>query len=414
MSKEIVVLGAGIVGVSVAWHLQKEGYHVTLMDRKKPGSETSFGNVGLIQREAIRPYPFPRSISKILKVLPNKEIDIRYRLSEIINKARPLWHYWDNSNPKKYEQISAEYSTLIEKCLDAHDEMIQSSNAETFVSKKGYIEIYQSKTKLEERKREIEEHIQGNGVEYQFLDKEQLAALEPAIQVEMAGGVHWSQVWSAQSPQDIVNTYFEHFLLLGGSFIEGEIKSLNKSTNSWEVEIGQQTLTFEQSVLCLGPWSALWLKKQGVSIPLFFKKGYHLHYTHNEKRKLQHPILVADTGFAIAPMPHGVRLCTGAELSGLKSNSSYDQLKLAEEKARELFLLGKQVEETPWSGARPCLPDMKPIISPSDKQKGLWLAFGHGHQGFTLGPLTGRLIAQMVKGVEPEINLAPFHVNRFY
>ena len=105
MSREILVLGAGMVGVSVAWHLQQRGHQVTLVDRREPGREASFGNAGLIQREAVFPYGFPRDLATLLRVLPNRETDIRYQISGMLNAAGPLFSYWRHSAPARYQQI---------------------------------------------------------------------------------------------------------------------------------------------------------------------------------------------------------------------------------------------------------------------------------------------------------------------
>jgi len=121
----------------------------------------------------------------------------------------------------------------------------------------------------------------------------------------------------------------------------------------------------------------------------------------------------AERGFLLEPMRAGIRLTTGAELADLESPPKYRQLAAAERAARELFPLGKRRDAEPWKGARPCLPDMKPVIGPAPEKPGLWLAFGHGHQGFTLGPATGELLAQMMDGEAPAVDMTPFAVDRF-
>jgi len=108
MARNIIVLGAGMVGVSVAWHLVRRGHDVTLVDRREPGLETSFGNAGIIQREAVRPYAFPRDIGTLLRVVPNRQVDIRYRPTGMMSAAGPLLNYWLNSSGKRYERIVSE------------------------------------------------------------------------------------------------------------------------------------------------------------------------------------------------------------------------------------------------------------------------------------------------------------------
>ncbi|HSP30866.1 MAG TPA: FAD-dependent oxidoreductase, partial [Halomonas sp.] len=133
MARQTVVLGAGMVGVSIAWHLQQRGHDVTLVDRLEPGRETSFGNAGIIQREAVRPYQFPRDVKTLLSVLPNRRVDIRYRPGGMVNAASSLLRYWMNSAPKAYQKIVPEYASLIQLSLKTHGPMIEAAGAEHLV-----------------------------------------------------------------------------------------------------------------------------------------------------------------------------------------------------------------------------------------------------------------------------------------
>src|ERR1700679_2169653 len=118
MQAEVVVLGAGMVGVSIAAHLQKRGKHVVLVDRRQPGEETSYGNGGLVQREAVFPHPFPRAFAELKRIAKNRSVDAYYHLSGLPGLARPLFAYWHNSEPGRYGEITAQWSTLIATCLD--------------------------------------------------------------------------------------------------------------------------------------------------------------------------------------------------------------------------------------------------------------------------------------------------------
>jgi len=161
MARQTVVLGAGMVGVSIAWQLQQRGHQVTLVDRRQPGRETSFGNAGIIQREAVRPYPFPRDMKTILSVLPNKRVDIRYRPAGMINAASPLLSYWHNSSNRLYKKIVPEYASLIQLCLKTHGPMIEAANADHLVRREGWLEIYRTPSKLAQRVKEAEEASTG-------------------------------------------------------------------------------------------------------------------------------------------------------------------------------------------------------------------------------------------------------------
>lgn len=413
MSREILVLGAGMVGVSVAWHLQQRGHQVTLVDRREPGRETSFGNAGLIQREAVRPYAFPRDLSTLLRVLPNREIDIRYQVDGMLKAAHPLLNYWLNSAPRRYRRIVPEYAALIGHALDTHAEMIQAANADELIRKDGYIDVFRTTRALETEIRQAERDAARFGVEYRVLDARALAALEPDLAFDLAGAIQWTQPWSSVSPGGLVAAYANAFKANGGRLVQAELKSLTQQPHGWQAQIEGETLSAEQVVLAMGPWSAQWLATQGVSVPLFVKRGYHMHYGTRDGAELKHWLMDAETGYLLAPMQAGIRLTTGAELAQHASAPRYQQLEAAEAVAREFFPLGERLDPEPWMGGRPCMPDMKPVIGPVRKLPGLWSAFGHGHQGFTLGPATGKLLGQMMDGETPDIDMRPYRMERF-
>jgi D-amino-acid dehydrogenase len=151
----------------------------------------------------------------------------------------------------------------------------------------------------------------------------------------------------------------------------------------------------------------------GYRLSFGIKRGYHMHYQPRSGATLTHPVLDAERGYLITPMARGIRLTTGAELALLDQPKTPDQLEAVEPIARELFPLGARVDGEPWMGQRPCTGDMLPIIGPATRHRDLWFAFGHAHHGFTLGPVTGRLIADLMTGTPPVVDPAPFRIDRF-
>lgn len=413
MSRNIIVLGAGMVGVSVAWHLARRGHDVTLVDRREPGLETSFGNAGIIQREAVRPYAFPRDIGTLLRVLPNREVDIRYRPTGMMSAAGPLLNYWLNSGGERYARIVEEWASLIMRCQDAHAPMIEAAGAEALVRKGGWLELYRTRKALEERLEEARQDCERFGVEYEMLDAEALYAKEPHLAKGLVGAIHWTQPWMVSDPGGLVQAYARSFVEQGGRVMQASVEEVQQVGTGWRVKTSEGALEADQVVVAMGPWSGELLGKLGMNVPLFVKRGYHMHYSAEEGATLNHWVMDAEKGFLLEPMRAGIRLTTGAELADLDSPPKYKQLAAAEKVARKLFPLGKRRDAQPWKGARPCMPDMKPVIGPAPGKEGLWLAFGHGHQGFTLGPATGELLAQMMDGEEPAVAMAPFRVDRF-
>ena len=413
MARQTVVLGAGMVGVSVAWQLQKRGYQVTLVDRRQPGRETSFGNAGIIQREAVRPYPFPRDMKTILSVLPNRRVDIRYRPAGMVNAASPLLSYWHHSSSRLYKKIVPEYASLIQLCLEAHGPMIEASGAEHLVRKEGWLEIYRTQDKLAKRIKEAEEARELYGVEFSVLDRAALIEKEPQLGDKIIGAIHWLDPWTVADPGGLVAAYAASFEAMGGNLVQADITGVTQIDERWRVTTQESTFEADEVVMALGPWAGQWMKPLGYHFPTFVKRGYHMHYATQPGATLNYWLMDAEIGYLLAPMNAGVRLTTGAELDRLESPADEEQLGAAENVARTIFPLGERKDSAAWKGARPCLPDMKPVIGPAPRHPGLWLAFGHGHQGFTLGPATGQLLADMMEQKPTAIDMTPFRADRF-
>ena len=142
-------------------------------------------------------------------------------------------------------------------------------------------------------------------------------------------------------------------------------------------------------------------------------RGYHQHFTVTDKNMLKHSLCDVDKGFVMVAMEQGIRVTTGAEMTLLDAPKNFAQLESVLSYAKQVLPLETAVESEPWAGSRPCIPDMKPIIGPASKHDDLWFAFGHGHQGFTLGPVTGRLIEEMIHNKPLVIDASPFSSERF-
>lgn len=412
MQADVVVLGAGMIGVSAALHLQKRGKHVVLMDRRQPAEEASYGNGGVIHREGVFPYPFPREISEILRVGSNREVAAVYHPSALPALAGPLLRYWWNSDPSRYAAITKQYAPLIATCVDEHRALAEEAGSAHMMRPVGYLRALTSPaalaaevTKAEKAKREF-------GVNSAILDRAALSQVEPHLQGDFAGAVHWVNSFAVNDPQALALSYVDLFRRLGGELVIGDAATLARQSAGWRVTAADgSTVEAPEVIVALGIWSDEITSRFGYAPPMFGKRGYHLHFRPQGNAGLARPV-VTDS-FLLAPMSAGIRLTTGAEFARRDAPPSPVQLRRAEPIARRFLALGEAVETTPWMGIRPCLPDMKPVIGPAPSQPGLWLGFGHAHHGFTLGPITGRILAEMMTGDTPTVDPTPFRADRF-
>lgn len=409
-----IVLGAGIVGVSVALHLAMRGRSVVLVDRRDAGEETSFGNAGLIQREGVMPYPFPRDFRKLLKYSRNTSTDMHYHPADLPGIAPFLLRYWYASRPANYLKIVKTYEPLIAACLDEHGALIERAGAWDLIEKKGWYRLFRTNEGRDDAFREAEWAEREFGVGQAQLTPREMLAREPGLGGVMSGALHWTKPWSIRDPGALVKAYRDLFVRLGGTVVKADAMALRQTETGWHLPVSGAHVEGRDAVVALGPWAGDLTRQFGYRLPLGVKRGYHMHYTQTGGTPLDNCVHDSERGYMLVPMRRGIRLTTGAEFAKRDAGSTPVQLKRAEPSAREIFpALGQRMDAEPWRGARPCTPDMRPIIGPAPNHKGLWFAFGHAHHGMTLGPATGRLVAEMMTGEAPFVDPAPFGVERF-
>lgn len=395
---DCIVLGAGMVGVCTALALQERGQSVILIDRRTPGEETSYGNAGIIQMEAVEPYAFPHDPGEILAAALGLNDKVRWRPTSLHRWAMPLLRYFINSSPSNHRRISTIYSGLIRKARDDHAALIEAAGVQEIVRRDGYRQIHRSSRSFETSLREAERVAQEFGVQFVPETDAELTAAEPNLRRRLSGAIRWTEAWSCSDPGGLVAAYAKLFTVRGGSIVNADARTLARLGSAWRITGSNEAIEAKNVVVALGPWSAELLRRFGYRVPMFFKRGYHQHY---RGRGPDLAMIDVDRGGVIAPMKAGLRVLTGAELTWLDSSPSDRQIRNVTRSARELFELDTPVEPRPWYGNRPCMPGMLPIVGRAPHHPGLWLNFGHGHQGFTLGPTTGQMLGAAIVASEP-------------
>jgi D-amino-acid dehydrogenase len=414
MQTDSIVLGAGIVGVSAAIHLARRGRGVVLIDRRQPGEETSFGNAGLIQREGVHPRAFPRDLGKLLRYGLNQRTDMVYHPTALPGLVPFLARYWWHSEPQRYAAMARSYAPLIARSITEHEDLILASGASDLIVKEGWYQLYRTAKARDQAFGDADLLAEQFGIGREKLDGSQMRALQPGLVADLSGAVHWTDPWSIRDPNALVQAYLRYFEQLGGVFQRGDAMTLSAISNGgWRVETADGSIEAGSAVVAMGPWSGPLTRRLNYRLPLAAKRGYHMHYGQPTATPLRHWILDAEPGYLLAPMASGVRLTTGVEFARPNAPKTPVQLGRAEAIARQLLPIGPRLDAEPWMGARPATPDMLPIIGPAPRHKNLWFAFGHAHHGMTLGPATGRLIAELIGGETPFIDPTAFRAERF-
>ncbi len=311
-SADVAILGAGMVGVSAALHLQARGRDVALIDRHgAAGLETSFGNAGLIERASMFPYLFPRDPKKLALYALNLLPEAHYHLSALPGVAPWLWRYYRESAPDRVARNSAGLRPLIEHSLSEHEALIDAAGARDLMRKTGWIKLYRSQKTMDAGALEAEK-LRSFGLNIDTLDETELARREPHLSGAV-GGVHYLDPASIDDPSRLAQAYADLFVSRGGRFITGDAHGLQEAPDGrWSVATHEGHLIARDLVVALGPWSDLVFRAFGYDFPLAVKRGYHMHYAPREGASLTRPVLDADNGYVLAPMTRGIRLTTGA------------------------------------------------------------------------------------------------------
>jgi D-amino-acid dehydrogenase len=408
---DAVVLGAGIVGTSIGLYLAKRGLSVALLDRRAPGEETSFGNAGVIEGNTLMPHPFPASLPALLRIAAKRATDANYHLSFLPQVASWLLAYRANSALARRIEFAERMRPLFARAVGEHEALLSESGAERYLRKHGWIKLYRTEAAFAATARDRELAAKYD-LAFRVLDVGETQELEPALAPLFRQAVHWPGAASITNPLAVTRAYAARFGELGGVVLNGDARSLRRDGSRWRVDAQEGPLDAGEVVVALGPWAPDLLRPLGLDVPLAVKRGYHRHFRPRGNAGLNRPVVDTEVGYCVAPMEQGLRLTTGAEFAARDAAPSPVQLDRLMPAAKSLFPLGEPVEATPWMGSRPCFADSMPVIGRAPGQRGLWLAFGHAHWGLTLGPVTGRLVAEMMTGATPFCDPAPYGAER--
>jgi glycine/D-amino acid oxidase-like deaminating enzyme len=407
---DVIVLGAGIVGVSAAYAVRQRGLSVILVDRREPGSETSYGNAGILSSGSILPLNKPSLWGALPAYLTNRHAALRWDPAWAVRNIGWLVRFLANATPSHTKPRATALHGLLQASLKLHREWLVKADAAQRIRETGWLKAWRSDAVGAARDEQA--FLAEYGIASELLDRQAISALEPNIVPVYKVGLLHTQTASVDSPGAVVKAYARMFAGSGGEIRRSEITAVVPDGEGWRVVLPDGGISARHVVVALGPWSADLLRPLGYRVPMAFERGYHQEFKPNPARSLQRPIHDAEGSFLMTPMEQGIRVTTGVELTERDAPSSFAQLDQVVPAARGVVEFGEAVGE-PWRGARPTLPDSLPMIGPAPRHSGLWLAFGNQHIGFTTGPATGAAIAAMIGGAAPAFDVNPFSPSRY-
>ena len=411
-AKHVVIIGAGIVGVSTAVWLQRAGHTVTIVDKEGPAAGTSYGNAGLLAAIAMVPVPVPGLLKKAPGMLfnPNKPLFLRW---SYLPKLLPfLMRYLPEGKDERVQQIAQSLSLLLHDSVDQHLSLTKGTGAEKFIKTGSYIFGY------DDREAYLADHYawelrRKNGYEFEEMDAQAYAAYDPAVAGLFGYGIKCPNHGHITDPAEYVKTLAAHVVKNGGNIEIAEVTDIIKNNNQASAVVTKNgEIEADHVVLTSGIWSGRLAKKLGLNIPLESERGYHVEFI-NPSITPKYPIMVSSKKFALTPMKGRLRAAGIVEFGGLNDIRSKAPIELLKRQVHELLpdLEYDRTEE--WMGHRPSTPDSLPLIGALGRTKNIWAGFGHQHIGLTSAPKTGRWLAQMISGETPNTDLSIFSADRF-
>lgn len=407
------MIGAGIVGICSAIQLQRRGFEVTLLDRKPPASETSYGNAGVISRGSVFPSASPGIHKKLPQILANRSREARLHYGYLAQMMPWAKRLFKNANTEMFKHNIDALNSIVGICLQEHLALLHECGGLDLLHRNGWIKLFRNPESFEASATE-QSYLGDCGIEFESIGREKLINMEAGLQPIFAGGLWIKNTASVSNPGQVCTLYAKHFTDAGGSIVCDELLKLSpQDDNSWQISCTGGQRQADSIVVALGAWSKVLLEELGYKVPMAVERGYHMHYQLKEKNSLGRPVYDVDGGYVMSPMQQGLRVTTGVEWGSEESVPTPVQLKQVVPFVKQAINIDDELDPEPWLGRRPCTPDSLPVIGAADRHRNLWVAFGHGHMGFSMGPITGRLIAELMTGATPVINTEKFSLSRF-
>lgn len=403
----IIVVGAGIVGVSCAIWLQRSGHHVTIVDRAGPASGTSHGNAGVLAAGAIIPVTTPGLLRRAPGMLLNRDAPLFLRWSYLPKLLPFLAKYMRFANDAHVDRYGAAMSSLMHDTVDQHRQLAKGTPAESYITDDDYCFGYATNASFEADAYGWEKR-KAAGYDFEVVSGADFATDDPAFGTAFETVVRCKNHGRISDPGAYVKALAEHFISQGGKLNICEVEDVDVAEG---VITGLQTtkgqMTADHIVFAMGPWSKAIAHKLGVKVPFESERGYHLEFI-NPSIMPKTPMMVASGKFVLTPMDGRLRSAGVIEFGGLENGPSRGPFELLRRQVAELLPDMECDEVVEWMGHRPAPADSLPLIGANDAFGRSYSAFGHQHVGLTGGPKTGRIIADLIGGKKPNIDLAAF------
>ena len=410
--RKVTVIGAGIIGISSALNLQRAGFDVTVIDKEPPGEGASSGNAGIMAPCAFVPVPTPGIVWKAPGMLLDPMGPLSVRWSYLPRMLPWLMRYLRNSSAKRVEKIAAALATLADGSVEEHQALANGSDAEQWLRPATYAYVYESEEDF--KKESFAWNLRRkHGIKINILRNGEVQDMEPSIGEVYKFAITLDHHGYVRDPEQLVKSLARELKRAGGHVLHRKVRDIEIGPEGpTQLVTDQGNLDLDILVVAAGAWSGKLASRLGSPVPLETERGYHVVLT-DPGISPKVAIMSSKGKFVATPMTMGLRIAGLVEFGGLEAPPNYACARTLLKHAELLFPGVNTKDFTEWMGHRPALPDSLPVIGRSPHFENVYFAFGHQHIGLSTGPKTGRLIADLVSGRTPNIDIDPFGVERF-
>ena len=411
-ARTVAIVGAGIVGVATALWLLRAGHRVVLIDRDGPGAGASLGNGGILASCAVVPVSGPGLAARAPRMLldPRQPLFLRWR--DAPRMAPWMWRFMAHANAADSRRIAAALAPLVGDSLADHRALAAGTGAERYIVPGDYLYVYRDRREFEAEAFSWDIR-RAHGFTWEEMTADRLHAYDPAISREMRFAVRLPGHGRITDPGAYVRALAAAAEARGARMIRAGVDDvLREGGRVRGLRAGGEVIACDEAVICAGAWSGALARALGLRVPLQAERGYHVELW-NPSRTLAAPAMVSAGKFVLNPMAGRLRVAGVVELARRDAPPSRAPVRLLMRGLRRVLPGLRWDETSEWMGARPSTPDSLPLIGPVPGQPGAWAGFGHHHVGLTAGPATGRMLAQMIGGGRPNVDMAPYDPGRF-
>ena len=410
--EQVIVAGAGIVGVSTAIWLQRAGYKVTLVDRQGPASGTSHGNAGVLAASGLTPVTMPGLVKKAPFMLLDKFSPLFLRAGYFPRLLPFLAEYLGKCNYEDVRLYAKGMAPLVHDTVSQHRALAKGTGAEQFIEDTDYCFGYADNQDFLADAIAWDLRREWN-VDFDVMAGKAYGKIDPIYDGKFATVVRCSQHGRISDPGAYVQALAKHFEAEGGQLELATVIDLRQDSSGRAILITDKgEMGADKIALTTGVWSKPLLQKFGIRVPMESERGYHIELV-NPELYPKNSMMVVGGKFAVTPMNGRIRCAGVVEFAGLEAGKREAPLKMLSHHIQSLFSELNYDSQIDWLGHRPALVDSLPMIGSITGNENLFTAFGHQHLGLTGGAKTGRIVSELISQDGSSVDVSPYHTNRF-